>query len=59
MAKTATKKKSVKQPDLFDTRRAQEISELAKDPEKLAARATKVQSKLELKAEKLAEEKKK
>ncbi len=45
-------------PDLIDHRRAEEITELAKDPEKLAERAVKVQSKLELKAEKLAEEKK-
>jgi hypothetical protein len=45
-------------PDLFDSRRAEEIKELSSDPEKLTARATKVQSKLELKAEKLAEEKK-
>jgi hypothetical protein len=45
-------------PDLIDVRRAQEITELANDPEKLAARATRVQSKLELKAEKQAEEKK-
>ncbi len=45
-------------PDLVDQRRAEEITELSKDPAKLADRATKVQSKLELKAEKLAEEKK-
>jgi hypothetical protein len=45
-------------PDLIDQRRAEEINELSKDPEKLAERAIKVQSKLELKAEKLAEEKK-
>lgn len=45
-------------PDLIDVRRAEEIKELSSDPEKLTARATKVQSKLELKAEKLAEEKK-
>src|SRR5512136_145585 len=45
-------------PDVYDARRAEEITELTHDPEKLAARATKVQSKLELKAEKLAEEKK-
>ncbi len=46
-------------PDLFDSRRAQEISELSRDPEKLAERAVHAQSKAEVKAEKLAEEKKK
>lgn len=45
-------------PDLFDPRRAEEIKQLASHPEELAARVVKVQSKLELKAEKLAEEKK-
>lgn len=45
-------------PDLIDARRVEEITELSHDPDKLAARAVKVQSKLELKAEKLAEEKK-
>ena len=45
-------------PDVFDPRRAEEITELSGDPEKLQARAVKIQTKLELKAEKLAEEKK-
>lgn len=45
-------------PDIFDPRRAEEITELSGDPEKLDARAVKLQTKLELKAEKLAEEKK-
>src|SRR5512135_1352455 len=45
-------------PDLFDVRRKAEIKELAADPEKLAARALKVVSKSELKAEKKADEKK-
>ena len=45
-------------PDIFDPRRAGEITELAGDPQKLQARALKIQTKLELKAEKLAEEKK-
>jgi NADH-quinone oxidoreductase B subunit len=45
-------------PDLFDPRRAEEIKALSSNPERLEARAVKVQSKLELKAEKLAEEKK-
>ncbi len=45
-------------PDIFDPRRAEEITDLASDPEKLAARAVKVQSKQEMKAEKQAEEKK-
>jgi NADH-quinone oxidoreductase B subunit len=45
-------------PDIFDPRRAQEITELSSDPAKLQARALKIQTKLELKAEKLAEEKK-
>jgi NADH-quinone oxidoreductase B subunit len=45
-------------PDIFDPRRATEIAELSGNPEKLQARALKIQTKLELKAEKLAEEKK-
>ncbi len=45
-------------PDIFDPRRAQEITELSSDPAQLQARALKIQTKLELKAEKLAEEKK-
>lgn len=45
-------------PDIFDPRRAEEIGELTSNPEKLQARALKIQTKLELKAEKLAEEKK-
>lgn len=45
-------------PDLIDVRRKAEIKELGADPEKLAARAYKVASKSELKAEKQAEEKK-
>lgn len=46
-------------PDVFDPRRAQEIGELSSDPDKLAERAVHAQSKAEVKAEKLAEEKKK
>ncbi len=46
-------------PDIFDPRRAVEIGELSSDPEKLAERAVHAQSKAEMKAEKLAEEKKK
>src|SRR5512143_912277 len=45
-------------PDLVDVRRAGEIKELASNPDKLAARSLRIQSKSELKAEKLAEEKK-
>ncbi len=45
-------------PDIFDSRRTEEIKELSSDPDKLAARAVKIQTKLELKAEKLSEEKK-
>ncbi len=45
-------------PDIFDPRRAEEITELIAHPEKLQARALKIQTKLEHKAEKLAEEKK-
>lgn len=44
-------------PDLFDARRAEEITVLSADPEKLEARAVKIQSKLEQKAEKAAEHK--
>jgi len=39
-------------PDLIDTRRAEEITMLAHDPEKLAARAVKIQTKAETKHEK-------
>ena len=39
-------------PDIFDTRRVEEITELAADPDKLQARAIKLQTKLEQKAEK-------
>lgn len=39
-------------PDLFDPRRAEEIKELSSDPAKLAARAVKIQTKAERKAEK-------
>jgi len=45
-------------PDIFDPRRAGEIAELSGNPAELQARALKIQTKLELKAEKLAEEKK-
>jgi NADH-quinone oxidoreductase B subunit len=45
-------------PDIFDPRRAGEIAELSGNPEKLQARALKIQTKLELKADRLAEEKK-
>lgn len=45
-------------PDIYDARRAEEITELASHPEELDARAVKLQTKLELKAEKLADEKK-
>lgn len=36
-------------PDLFDARRVEEITELSRDPEKLAARAVKIQTKAETK----------
>lgn len=39
-------------PDLYDPRRAAEIAELANHPEKLLARAVKIQTKQETKAEK-------
>ncbi len=45
-------------PDVFDPRRAEEIKQLASHPEELESRVVQVRSKLELKAEKLAEEKK-
>jgi NADH-quinone oxidoreductase B subunit len=45
-------------PDIFDPRRAQEIAELTNHPEQLAARAVKIQSKADQKAEKHAAEKK-
>ncbi|MCL4489814.1 MAG: NADH-quinone oxidoreductase subunit NuoB [Chloroflexi bacterium] len=45
-------------PDIYDRRRAEEITELAGHPEQLEGRMLKIQTKLELKAEKLAEEKK-
>jgi NADH-quinone oxidoreductase subunit B len=39
-------------PDIFDPRRAEEITELTADPAKLEARAVKIQTKAETKAEK-------
>ncbi|MBI5300969.1 MAG: NADH-quinone oxidoreductase subunit NuoB [Chloroflexi bacterium] len=39
-------------PDLFDPRRAEEITALARDPQSLAARAVKIQTKADAKAEK-------
>lgn len=45
-------------PDLFDARRVEEITELSRDPEKLAARAVNLKTKSEQKAEKHAAEKK-
>jgi NADH-quinone oxidoreductase B subunit len=44
-------------PDLFDPRRAEEITVLSADPQKLEARAVKLQTKLEQKAEKISAEK--